>query len=200
MSDLNLDEDRNNILGVLDELNSFIGFAKSFTRKSGHAHILTIIQNDIFLIQAEIANPPHLLYKPQRISQEQVRFIEMQTSFTEAQLKEIDHFVIPEGTKFACALHCARTISRRVEREMLKYGHQERIKLLNRAASKENLEELSSAIKLYALYFDRVACLAFAMARLANKQSGRKERKPAYYLEEPALNERRTKKGGRNER
>ena len=194
MSCLNLDEDKNSILGILDELNSFIGFTKCFTNSKRFKHTLTVIQNDIFLIQAEIANPTAVLYKPSRIDQDHVRYIEMQTSLTDKHIKEIDHFIIPEGTKFACALHCVRTISRRVEREILKYGRQEKAKLLNAAALNKDLKKLSLTIDLYARYFDRVACLTFAMARLENNRLGRRERKPSYYRDESILTKENTKR------
>ena len=179
MDGLNLNEDKNNILGVLDELNSFIGFTKCFTDNSKYTHILTVIQNNIFLIQAEIANPAHVLYEPERINQDHIRYIEIQNSVSEEELNEIDHFIIPEGTKFACALHCIRTISRRAERGIIRYGRT------------ESGKDLLSTIDLYARYFDRVACLAFTLSRLDNKKNGYRERKPDYYLVETTQSKRR---------
>ena len=122
MVGINLGERRYSILGVLDELNSFIGFAKSFAEKKKYARVLTEVQNNIFLIQAEIANPPNVFYKPRRISRDDIHFLEKQTFLAEKDLKKLDHFIIPEGDKFACALHCIRTLSRRAERKIIKYG------------------------------------------------------------------------------
>ena len=184
---MNLNEDKNNILGVLDELNSFIGLSKCFTNNYKHLQILTLIQNDIFLIQAEIASPKNVLYKPRKISLDNIRYLEIQTDLYEQEVKTIDHFIIPEGSKFACALHCIRTISRRVEREMLKY------------LKTESGRDFSSIIDLYARYFDRVACLSFALARLENNQRGYLEKKPNYYIMDQPKKRTAQKRGERDE-
>lgn len=183
MDYLNLDESKHGILGVLDELNSFIGFAKCFAKRKNQARILTSIQNHIFLIQAEIANPPDAIYKPQRLSQDDIRYLEKETFLAEKNLKKIDHFIIPEGDKFACVLHCVRTLSRRAERKIIKYGKKEKIKLFKtKNTSEYDIKKLSQVIDLFARYFDRVACFAYASARLINKQADFQERKPEYYL------------------
>ena len=188
MSSLNLDESRNEILGMLDELNSFIGFAKCFTDNKKFISILTAIQNDLFLIQAEIADPAPILYKPRRISQDHVRYIEITTSLIEKRLKEISHFIVSEGTKFASVLHCIRTIRRRAESEMVNYGPRQETEIVNSSrASHEGLRELSLAVDLHTRYLDRVACLVFAMARLENRRRNRRERKPDYYSDDYEL-------------
>ena len=169
IDEINLNEDKNAILGSFDELNSFIGLSKCFTQTKRYLELLTRVQSDIFLIQAEIASPSRVLCQPERLTQEHMRFIEKQTGNLEQELDPLDHFIMPEGTKFASFLQCIRTMSRRTEREVLAYG------------KKADLHEWQ--IDFYARFCDRLACLAFAMARLSNKEAGFKERKPDYYKE-----------------
>ncbi|MDP3792138.1 MAG: cob(I)yrinic acid a,c-diamide adenosyltransferase [bacterium] len=156
----NLTPAKNEILGDLDELNSFLGLAKSFTVCDDQAQLLTKIQNSLFLIQAEIADVAGKVITPSKIRREDILFIESKTVEMERELSELDHFIVPEGHQLACVLHVARTIARRVERKLWphKYHHRDLI-----------------------CYLDRIACLLFDMARLVNQQNGFQEKPPAYY-------------------
>ncbi len=164
LDDLNLNPARNEILGELDELNSFVGLAKSFTRGQYENTIfdsLTLVQNHIFLIQAEIASVRGDL-SPRRISQDDIYTLEQYTHYAGIDLPELHSFILPAGTTLACALHCVRTIARRVERRFLV------------GTSERDQGVLSQ-------YFDRLACLVFTLARNTNKWAGVGERQPSYY-------------------
>jgi cob(I)alamin adenosyltransferase len=156
----NLTPVQNEVLGDLDELNSFLGLAKSLTVCGNQAQLLAKIQNSLFLAQAEIANVVGRVLVSQRIGTDDVLFIESKTVEIEQDLSELDHFIVPEGHQLSCLLHVARTIARRAERRLWGY--------------KKNHEDL-------VCYLDRIACLLFAMARLVNKQNGFQEKPPAYY-------------------
>ena len=160
--DINLDEKRNSILGELDYLNSFIGLAKSFVKNRNIRKILTEVQNDIFIIQANIAAPHNAIYLPQNITRDRIIDLQKQTYWFENRLADIRHFVIPEGTRAACFLHCTRTVARQIERKIPGY-----------------LEKPT----ILAQYFDRLACLLFALARYLNKQDKQKEQPPEYFVE-----------------
>ena len=168
----NLTLAKNEILGELDELNSFLGLAKSLVICKDQIRFLTKIQNDLFLAQAEIANVAGKVIMLDRIRHEDVLFIENKTVEIEQELDELDHFIIPEGHQLACMLNVARTIARRAERKLWPY--------------KNDYDEYHNEL---IRYLDRVACLLFAMARLINKQDGFQEKPPAYYSRH--LSERR---------
>src|SRR3989344_4373891 len=114
--DLNLNLKKNSILGELDYLNSFIGLAKSFINYKKVRKLLTDIQNDIFVIQANIASPKNVDYLPNSIAFDRIISLQKDTYYIERSLAKINHFIVPDGTTGACYLHCVRTISRQVER------------------------------------------------------------------------------------
>lgn len=160
----NLTSAKNEILGELDELNSFLGLAKSLAVCEDQIRLLTKIQNDLFLAQAEIANIADKVLALGRIGHEDTLFIESKTVEIEGGLSELDHFIIPEGHQLACMLNVARTIARRAERKLWPYKN-------------DHDEYCDELIR----YLDRIACLLFAMARLVNDQNGVQEKPPAYY-------------------
>ena len=163
MDELNLNKKKNNILGELDELNSLIGLAKSFVKDREIRKLLTNIQNDIIVIQANIASPRNAIYLPPNTLLDDIVSLQKQTYWIEKGLKKLNHFIIPEGATSACYLHCARTVARRIERKMRGY--------------------LKDRPPILARYFDRLACLMFALARYINKKEGIKERSPKYFVQ-----------------
>lgn len=167
------DEEWYEVLGGLDELNCSVGVAKSFAPDEDCEELLTTIQDDICLILAEIGSPEDVAYKL-RMTSASVTALEEKVAQLEQQLEPLEHFIIPEGTKFATALHCARAITRRVERRVLSYGKTHRIN------------------HLIPQYLDQLATFLFCLARLANKKSGIKERAPRYCQ---LLKERRDNNG-----
>lgn len=169
MDNFNLNEEKNDLLGELDLLNCFIGFAKSFAKGRKIQKLLTGIQNDIFVIQANVADPENAPCLPENISQDRVIELQEETCLIERGLKEIKHFILPEGDTGACAAHCARAIARQVERKLPGY--------LNEPTNTAN-------------YLDRVACLMFALARKINRRSGREERQPEYVHQKQPNNSR----------
>lgn len=161
MEDLNLDERKNDLLGELDYLNSFIGLAKSFITESRTKKMLTDIQNDIFIIQANVASPTNVRYLPENIGRQRIIDIQKETFYIEKGLRNINHFIIPEGTTAASAVNCVRTIARKVERKIVGY-----------------LKQPSTL----SMYLDQVACLMFALSRQINQKQGIQEKAPSYFV------------------
>ena len=159
VNDLHVDEKKNDILGELDFLNSLIGLAKSFVEKKNIQALLTHIQNDIFVIQAHIADPKNAWHKPPGITLDHIIVLQKETYKIESRLKKINHFVVPEGMPAACLMHCARTVARQIERKIPGYLKKPTV---------------------LAMYLDRVAGLMFALARFVNKRAGIQERPPTY--------------------
>lgn len=108
--------------GTVDETNSTIGVAR--TLLTGHPGVdakLQRIQNDLFDLGADLCVPDRgekLEYEPLRMSDDQVERLENEIDEMNAELKPLKSFVLPGGSPAAAALHVARTVCRRAEREM----------------------------------------------------------------------------------
>lgn len=139
---------RVSLLGEIDELNSFVGLARSFNKNSKIEKTLKKIQSYLFLIGTEIASSKPL------IKEKDVREIEKEIEKYSSRLKKIKNFVYPAGSKLASLLHVCRTVARRVERNAF-------------TAGKMNKHTLAFLNKLSDLFFE--------MARYANQIARKKE-------------------------
>jgi cob(I)alamin adenosyltransferase len=109
--------------GTVDEANSFIGVART---KLGEDEaemdaMLERVQNDMFDLGADLCVPEDGVdrgYEPLRISDKQVERLEAEIDRINAELEPLKSFILPGGTEAAAALHVARTVARRAEREM----------------------------------------------------------------------------------
>ncbi len=106
------------VIGTIDELNSFIGLAKSLLPEDNKLNNvvdeLKHIQNKLFHLGSMIAG-----YSGKaRIVEEDVKWLEekIDSISDEINLKE---FVLPGGHPAAAALHVARTVCRRLERRLV---------------------------------------------------------------------------------
>lgn len=144
-------------LGCMDELNSQLGVVASFLTQDQSSLIAEIrsIQQDLFEINSEVATvsqePPFLADsdKARRLE----RFIDQQ----EAGLSPLSHFIYPGGSPAGAALHLARSVCRRAEREVVRLSRK---------------EDVNASI---ARYLNRLSDALFVMARLANHLAGRPE-------------------------
>jgi cob(I)alamin adenosyltransferase len=85
--------------------------------------LLGRIQNELFDLGADLATPP----KPGeaegaalRIIDSQVARLETEIDALNAQLTPLTSFILPGGSPAAAALHLARTVCRRAEREAVR--------------------------------------------------------------------------------
>lgn len=115
--------------GAVDETNAAIGLARSQIEMPASEDpasptalvdgMLARIQNDLFDLGADLCVPDRgqkLDYEPLRITIDQVSRIEGDIDQLNATLAPLRSFVLPGGTTAAAALHVARTICRRAER------------------------------------------------------------------------------------
>lgn len=140
-------------VGDVDEANSAIGLAVLAIGDAQEARWLTVIQNDLFDLGADLATPvPSGEDEPWalRIVESQVRRLEDEIDLMNAELKPLDSFILPGGSPAAAAVHLARAVTRRAERSAT-------------AAAAE------VAINPQALaYLNRLSDLLFVMARRLN--------------------------------
>ncbi|MDP1617777.1 cob(I)yrinic acid a,c-diamide adenosyltransferase [Phenylobacterium sp.] len=106
--------------GAVDETNACLGLVRLHTGDDADLdRILGRIQNDLFDLGADLANPPATDEDPARvlrISDSQVERLEQEIDAMNAALAPLTSFVLPGGSPAAAALHQARTVCRRAER------------------------------------------------------------------------------------
>jgi cob(I)alamin adenosyltransferase len=106
-------------VGDVDEANSAIGLAILAIGKAPEADWLTVIQNDLFDLGADLATPiPEGEDEPWalRIVASQVQRLEEQIDAMNESLAPLDSFILPGGSPAAAAVHLARAVTRRAER------------------------------------------------------------------------------------
>jgi cob(I)alamin adenosyltransferase len=141
--------------GAIDETNACLGLARTHTQGAGEFDaILARLQNELFDLGADLATPA----KPDeaegamlRVLDSQVARLEGEIDALNAELPPLASFVLPGGTPAAAALHLARTVCRRAEREAVR------------------LAEAGEPVSGPAMrYLNRLSDLLFVAARYAN--------------------------------
>ena len=149
--------------GTIDELNTLIGEAHTRNREEGVRSDLMKISKDLFILGTDVAttimteknNLP-------RITTKHVHRIEDLILRYELLMSPIRHFIIPMGPPSVTILNQARSVTRRAERQMVRFLREDHRKSLR-------INPLTLA------YLNRLGDLLFAMARYVLKQSGEKE-------------------------
>ena len=137
--------------GAVDELNSSLGIALSLELDPEIKDILIKIQNDLFIVGSDLANP-NMTDKKIRTTVEMITFLEQKIDLLEPQLAPLTSFILPGGTLLASIIHLARTISRRAETHVVALSKNEEI---NKDA---------------AIYLNRLSDLMFVLARSINNR------------------------------
>ena len=137
--------------GAVDELNSSIGVALSLELDHEIKDILIKIQNDLFIVGSDLANPD-MSDKKIRTTIEMITFLEQKIDLLEPQLEPLTSFILPGGTLLASIIHLSRTISRRAETHVVALSQNEEI---NKDA---------------AIYLNRLSDLMFVLARSINNR------------------------------
>ncbi|WP_170756051.1 cob(I)yrinic acid a,c-diamide adenosyltransferase [Ruegeria lacuscaerulensis] len=141
--------------GTVDELNSFVGVAR--TEADGEVEAaLSRIQNDLFDLGADFCRPDmdkdaEAEYTPLRIVPSQIDRLEAEIDVMNEALAPLRSFILPGGSRLAAHLHVCRTVSRRAERL---------------AVELTNMEPVNEvAVK----YLNRLSDWFFVAARCANE-------------------------------
>ena len=137
--------------GAVDELNSSIGIALSLELDQEIKDILIRIQNDLFIVGSDLANP-NMSDKKIRTTSEMITFLEQKIDVLEPSLESLTSFILPGGTLLASIIHLSRTISRRAETHVVELSKNEEI---NKNAM---------------IYLNRLSDLMFVLARSINNR------------------------------
>lgn len=115
------DDPRVEAYGTVDELNSVIGVARAASPPEELREVLVRVQEDLFVIGAELATAPGKEAKLPMglVGDEDVRRLETEIDRAEAELAPLANFILPGGSPSGAALHHARTVCRRAERRVL---------------------------------------------------------------------------------
>jgi cob(I)alamin adenosyltransferase len=137
--------------GIVDELNASIGIILSSKLGKDIRDLLTKIQNDLFVVGADLANP-NLNNKSNRVTSEMTLFLEKEIDRLDEKLSPITFFILPGGDLIASQIHLARTICRRAEINVV------------------NLSEVDKINNECLVYMNRLSDLLFVVARTINKR------------------------------
>jgi cob(I)alamin adenosyltransferase len=152
--------------GSVDELNSALGAARAVLPAGGDwtafDEALARVQGECFVVGALLATPADKLGKlgapfDRGLPAQAPARLEAEIDAWEAGLTPLKTFILPGGAPAGAALHLARAVARRAEREVV---------------------ELSAAEPVpdgVVIYLNRLSTWLFVAARWANKAQGRSE-------------------------
>ncbi|WP_412029751.1 cob(I)yrinic acid a,c-diamide adenosyltransferase [Deinococcus yunweiensis] len=150
--------------GTVDELNSAIGLARAHNTRSHKPDPaldvdLEYLQNALFDVGADLATRSGTPYEKNltRMDEQDVTFVEAMIDRYQEAAPPFTGFIHPGGTPAAAALHVARTVARRAEREVIRLLHE---------------EDANAQVQVY---LNRLSDLLFVMARAANQAAGIEE-------------------------
>lgn len=138
--------------GDVDELNSLIGLARACLADDEVDETLSLIQNDLFTLGADLASPSEI-----DVPRIQTSFVETLEELADrflAELEPLKEFILPGGSQAGATLHLARTVARRAER---------------RVVALSNAEDVND---LAVVYLNRLSDLLFILARTVNRREG----------------------------
>jgi cob(I)alamin adenosyltransferase len=107
--------------GEVDELNAVLGWAITQTTHEALIERLTLLQGDLFAIGAHLATPAGARTQKHLPALPATRVAEMEgwIDDAEAALPQLKSFILPGGSAGGAALHIARAVCRRAERELV---------------------------------------------------------------------------------
>lgn len=152
------DHPRVDAYGDIDELNAVLGMARAVELMPRIDEVLVPIQRDLFAIGALLATPHPEKMREQlakaRVDDERIAQLERAIDDGERELEPLKAFIVPGGTPKAAALHVARTVCRRAERNVVRLRRDEDIP------------------QLVVIYLNRLSDLLFVLSRVANRRAG----------------------------
>jgi cob(I)alamin adenosyltransferase len=143
------------LIGTLDELNAFIGFALSNTKYLDINSILKKVEKRIYAISACVSGYATLVKREKiEIGKKDVEDLENDINSISNEIEDIVKFIYPNGSESASILNICRTVARKAERYAVK--------------SKINNGSVIA-------YLNRLSSLLFVLSRVVNKRDGFKE-------------------------
>ena len=145
------------VLGMLDELNSHLGFSSGIKDRKIR-EILISVQNNLFYIGSLICNTKAKTAQFKEFDKKTI-YLEKCIDEVDSKLPELVNFILPSGTDDAVKTHIARAVCRRAERLLVVYIKSDK----------------SKKFESVARYLNRLSDLLFVLSRYINFKSGFKE-------------------------
>jgi cob(I)alamin adenosyltransferase len=148
--------------GTVDELNAFIGLARTTAeqlsaeqpRLVAFAVILKRIQHELFNLGSILATLPADVHPKQpRIVLADITKLETELDLANGELEPLRSFVLPGGSRLDAELHVCRTICRRAERLLVALAREESVP----AEAIGYLNRLSDALFVWSRWANKVA-------------------------------------------
>ncbi|MDZ7620452.1 MAG: cob(I)yrinic acid a,c-diamide adenosyltransferase [Patescibacteria group bacterium] len=135
--------------GTLDELGAALGLARCESLPGELGPLVESIQRSLLQLNGELVYPPLSADPSRAIGPARVAALESLIDGYEARLAPLGEFVLPGAARAEAALHLARTVCRRAERQVV---------ALARAESQRVTEH-------HLAYLNRLSDLLFVLAR-----------------------------------
>lgn len=122
--------------GTVDELNAFVGIARTtaedlsapFSIVGSLGQILKRVQHELFNLGSILATLPEDVHPKQpRITPAEVKQLETEIDAANAVLPALRSFVLPGASRLDAELHVCRTVCRRAERLLVTLGRSESV-------------------------------------------------------------------------
>jgi cob(I)alamin adenosyltransferase len=142
--------------GDIDELNAWLGLARASDVDPAVAARLEQLQRDLFAVGAMLADPRHKIadrVTKALLTDTDVERLETWIDECEAELTPLTRFILAGGAKAGAALHVARTVCRRAERQIVALGD-------------------ADVDPVVVVFVNRLSDLLFTLARLVNARAG----------------------------
>lgn len=146
-------------LGALDELNAALAMAHDSARSRRFKTMIGEVQRRIFRLSSDLATrySENSACVFRRISADDTKKLETDIDKMTEKLAPLSRFILPGGLMSASAIHLARAICRRAEREVFRLAKE---------------ESLNPEIPIY---LNRLSDYLFTLARALHKDSKKKE-------------------------
>lgn len=142
--------------GEIDEVNAFVGLARTKRFDDDVDALLHRVQCTLFDIGAELASSPSRTDRGNvpLVADADVAELEQAIDRAEQELPPLETFVLPGGSDAGAQLHVARVVTRRAERSLVALANDEPVR--------------GEVLR----YVNRLGDLLFVLARLANARAG----------------------------
>jgi len=147
--------------GTVDELNAFVGIARTTAgqlaaqhpRLAAFAAILKRIQHELFNLGSILATLPADVHPRQpRITPVDIAQLETEIDLANGELEPLRSFVLPGGSRLEAELHVCRTVCRRAERLLVALAREESVP----AEAIGYLNRLSDALFVWSRWVNQV--------------------------------------------
>ncbi len=147
--------------GTVDELNAFIGVARTTAEQlashqpslAAFALILKRVQHELFNLGSILATLPADVHPKQpRITAADITQLETELDSANDELEPLRSFVLPGGSRLDAELHVCRTVCRRAERLLVALAREEAVP----AEAIGYLNRLSDALFVWSRWVNKV--------------------------------------------